>query len=335
MATADADLRIVFTRDIIYEVFRRSVWANVFNQSWASESMMAWLVRFSEFLNTDEVKTEEVANRTALETGPTFTTTVLDTTDATPFYLRGYAQLNKADLKQTGTGPVFQQRLIEVLSRKLAIELDDKLAAVITGGTYEAIGTGNSNLIPHLGDDTDFVDRDFPHRASTTDALDYVQSAMRDAELLLVQKNVLDGERVGPGAVGPISAMMNPALAAVLVDYLKEEGLIDLPMSAGRQALASSGVLGNTRYMGTVNNINIMATNSLAVPGTGADWDMYFIPTGSAAAAGIEVPEVDDAQYGEGNTGGAYVFRRTVVQKAWGKILRQAHIIKATIDAGA
>lgn len=329
MATTNANLRQIFVRDIVYLTYRKSVWLNLFNRQWESESEMGWKTQFSKL--TDNVTASKMSDRTSLETGPTFSTATVSLQDANPFYLRAHGQINLADTREAGPGPMLESRLAEVISTELALKMDDELASVVTGNTYS---TANTNLLSTLGSSTNYIARAFPHKNATSAALPYVANAIAQAELQLRLKNVVNGQHIGPGQPSSLAAVMNPALASLLIDYLEDTGAIDQPGSAGRQAAQQAGILSNSAYMGRYRTVDIVSTNSLAVPTGSANWEFYIIPTNSTCAAGVSVPDIDDARFGEGNTDGAYVWRRTVVQRGWGEVLRPAHLVKAVITGG-
>lgn len=334
MTTAVANLRNVFARDVLYQLFRRSAWLNLANRNWETDLAEAFKVTLSNL--DDNVQIEGSVDRSGgqagdLDASPVFSTAAITNVEMARKYMRATASLHKDDITAAGPGPVLMSRLADTLSKKLAVQLDNNLRDVITAGTYNA---ANDNLVEVGTAGSVFIGRAFPYAPTGTNAVKLVADALKLAHLKLFRKDVVTGETVGVGMPMPLAAIWQPEMGNVMAEYLEGRGLITDRRSIGGQAMANRGILGNTAYQGTFSGImDLVASNSLAVPTGSGNWEFYVVPTDSAFVAAVLSPEVDDSQFGEGTTQGRYVWERTVVQKWGGLIVRQPHIIKCVVHA--
>ena len=74
----------------------------------------------------------------------------------------------------------------------------------------------------------------------------------------------------------------------------------------------------------------IIGSNSCPIPTTG-NWVSYAVPYAGPLQATILPGETDEQRFGQGTTEGAYVYRRTVISKWGGIVLRPAHVIRVGV----
>ena len=332
MTTTAANSRTVFTRDLMYQVFRRSVWINICNRNWESDFAGASSVKIPD-ISAGAVSTE-TRTRTQLETGPTFSTSTITNVTLDEKFIRGYASIPMADIKSTGPGPTLESRIAEEMAIEMAIELDDRIAAAVAALTFDEVnGSGNDNKVIAGTAGSVFIDRTAPYTPTGTDAVKLVVNAVKLAHMYLFRKNVVAGLTLGAGEPSPLAVVLPPELCATVVDYLETTGELTDRASIAGQAGVSRGILGTAAYMGTYAGADFAASNSLAVPTGTNNWLFYILPTTSALAAAVEAPDIDEASYGQGNTAGAYVYRRTAISKYGIAALRPAHIFQAEVHS--
>ena len=324
--TMTSALRVAQARSLLYEVFRRSVWLNVANRNWESDLANAFKVQIGVL---DDSGTVQDRTKAQLEVGPTYSTSGVTNVEFSRAFIRAYDQIGMEDISTLGAGGALESFMAERLGRKTATQLDDKLAGVVAGVSYDTVnGAGNDNLI-ETGSDSDTINAAFPHRGTTQAVEDFV-SALKDAHMLLAMDNVIGGEVIGSGLGSPAAAVMPIPLARLVADYLEDKGeLLDRSSIAG-QAVATRGILSNSAYMGTFAGLDIVSTNSIAVPTAAANarWSSYVLPTNGTLVAALLPDAIDEARFGDGSTGGAYVMRRTVISKWGGAVVRPEHVIR-------
>ncbi len=328
MATAKTALSQVFSRDVVYQTFRRSRWLNVFNRSWESEFEMGYKVQIPDLTDNIQIDEPDVGDA-GLGAAPTFRTASLTNIELEADYIRGTAKFNLDEVKNRLGSAEFESELAMRLAIKLAIRLDDKLGAVVAGNAFTG-GNGNDITVGAAG--SVFVPRTAPYTPNAA-SIKLVPDALKAAHLNLYRKNAIDGEYTGTAQPSMVAAVMPPEIAKVLTDYLESIGELSNRASVAGQAAADLGIFGTSAYMGTYADMDIVAANEIAVPVGNANWAVYVLPTNSAAAAGVSEPETSDNDFRDGTTGGAYVWQRTVIQRWGAKILRPGHIVRVNIHA--
>ena len=260
MTTAAANRATVFSRDLMYQVFRRSIWLNLANRNWEAEFQNAGKVEIPDI----SAIADPVARTAAqLETAPTYSTSTVTNVPLTAAFIRGHGSINMVDIKRTGPGAALEADLAEKLSIQMAISLDDHLAGVITGGTYNA---ANLNTLTVGTTGTDFVPRVSPFMPTTAKGMALVVNAIKVVHMLLFRKNVVGGITLGAGEPSPLAVALQPELAATVVNYLEDKGELTDRASIAGQAGVNRGILSSAAYMGTYAGMDIVATNSLEVP---------------------------------------------------------------------
>ena len=155
--------------------------------------------------------------------------------------------------------------------------------------------------------------------------------------MLLAEKNVINGVTTGMGAGEMVAFECPVPIARILVDHLESEGSL-LTQSDIAGAAIMDRAIGNrgAAYMGTAYGYaRIDGTTSLpSTPGGSAHFDSYVVPFAGPLQATILPSEIDEAMFGQGNTGGAYQYRRTVITKWGAVVLDPKHIIRVRATAG-
>lgn len=329
MADSAAAIQI-FAQGILYEMFRRSVWVNVGNRMWESTIASAKTGSIPEL--TPNIQIDSPADRDALAASPQYTTASLDKQDWSREFLRATSQMNLLDEIEAAGGATLNRTLMEHFATNLALELDEKVAAKVTGSTFNA-ANDNAISVGTAGDT--FIGRAFPYPAVGADGagLKLARDGINQAFLKLFEKNVVGGRAIGVAGPSQVAALMPVGVANNLVDYLESVGELSTRASIAGQAVANRGILASTAFMGRYANIDIVATTSLDAP-TGTDnWDMYVMPTMSVLAVGAFAPTFDVARFGSGNTAGQFIERRTAIQRWGAKVVRPEHIIRVRIEA--
>ena len=319
------NLATAFSAMLTYEMFRRSIMLAMFNRDYERDFASAYKITVPN-VSDDNITIDTPADGTALETAPQFETAALGENTYSRALIRGTSQQNLMQAIESRAGAGFTQNLMERLNTRLAIKLDDQLLDVLTNVTY-GNAAGNGFLLDTVGASGANgwgIKATFPHRlqkkgsstATEADLYNGVIGSIEDAELKWRLLEVMGGQSIGHGAPSGFCFVTSPPIARQLVIWAKSAGVLDLETSAARQAATTSGILGNMAYHGRIANIDIASTNSseVAIPTTdGSKAPGYFLPTGSAVTAAVRPTLWDFAQYGSGNTGGAFVRRTTVI----------------------
>ena len=330
--TADAVRQSRQLTAIIYEAFRRSVFVNVGNRRW--ESQMSGASKL-EFLSLGDEGTVQDRTSAQLQAAVTYTTSAATKQTMTRKWFNAFDQLGMEDMRTLAIGGRLESYMAGRLGKKVAIHIDDKIGAIVAGLTYGLVSaSGNKNSIV-AGSGTDNIARAFPSHPSTAKAITDLIAAIKDAHMLLKEKEAIDGEFEGD-AYGSALALVCPVpIARVLVDYLESKGALQVRGDIAGQALVNRGILGTTAYQGSAFGfLDIVGTNALPRPTGTNDWDSYVIPTDGNLVVAVTPTELDIAEFGQGNTAGAYVHRRTIVGSYAALAVKPEHIIRVRMDAG-
>ena len=329
MTTTDANTQQVQSNLILYEAFRKSVWLNASNR--ALESYMSRALRVS-VIEVGDSSVVQDRTREQLEEAITYTTSDVTETTFTKNYFNGYDSLAMADYRILEAGGKLDSYVSDRLGKKLALHVDDKIAGVVTGSTYDSVdGTGRDNLI--TVDNRDTIARAFPHATGRADTAQNIASAFKDAHMLLASKDLIDGEYVGDNGPSAFIALGAIPIMRQVVDYLASETQLQDNSNIGMQAEKYRGIFGTAAYRGTYSGIDLGWTNSLGVPADSAPWSVYILPTNSTLFCGFPMMQIDESKFGQGNTQGAYVYRRTAVGEWLAGIGRPEHIIRIDIPS--
>ena len=233
--TADAVRQSRQLTAIIYEAFRRSVFVNVGNRRW--ESQMSGASKL-EFLSLGDEGTVQDRTSAQLQAAITYTTSAATKQTMTRKWFNAFDQLGMEDMRTLAIGGRLESYMAGRLGKKVAIHIDDKIGAIVAGLTYGLVSaSGNKNSIV-AGSGTDNIARAFPSHPSTAKAITDLIDAIKDAHMLLKEKEAIDGEFEGD-AYGSALALVCPVpIARVLVDYLESTGGA---AGAGRHRRAGAG----------------------------------------------------------------------------------------------
>ena len=317
---------------IIYEAFRRSTWVNVGNRSWESQMAGAHIL---QFLSLGDEGSVQDRTYTQLDGEVTYTTSAATKLDMTRMWFNAYDQVSISDMRTLATAGRLESYMAARLGRKVSQHIDGKIASYVAGLTYDTVdGSGNDNRLSYGTASSVFLTRAFPSAPSGTNAADIFVSGIKDAHMLLKEKNAIDGEYEGDGGSSQLAFVCPVAVARMIADYLESKGSLVNRGDIAGQALVNRGIVGTSAYMGTAfGYADIVGTTSLARPTGTNDWNSYVVPTNGNLAVAVTPTDLDTAEFGQGNTKGAYVHRRTIVG-SWGALaLRPEHIVRVTILA--
>ena len=345
MTTPDGSLQVIQSNAIMYEAFRRSVWLNASNRS--LESMFDRALKAQVAVLGDS-STIQARTRAQLENEITYTTSDVTIKTLVKMFFNGFDSLAMADYRALQAGGRLESHLAMRLGKKLALHVDSQIAALIAGSTtlgdsstritYDTVdGSGNDNKIEVGTATTDFISRTFPYNPTNSSGKDVFadfEKAVKDAHLLLAEKDVVDGEFVGDYGGGQLALMLPLALARVLVDRIADKGELRMAGDVAGQAIQRRGIFGTSAYMGTAFGMaDIVGTNSLPAPTGTTNWASYVLPSNGVLQAGFPLLAIDEAMFGQGNTKGAYVYRRTAVGEWYAGVLDPKHIVQITVHA--
>ena len=330
MATTVSNTNEIQSMAILYEAFRRSVWLNAANRS--LEQYMARALRVSVVEVNDQSSVSDVT-REQLEAPVTYTTSNVTEKTFEKKYFRGQAELAMADYRILEAGGRLESYTAEALGKKLALHVDDKIREHVASLTFDIVDkSGNDNLITLASADT--LKRTFPYTPGRGQTAANVASAFKDAHMLLSEKDLIGGEYIGDGGPSAFSALGPVAAIRQIADYLASETQLQDNSNVGRDAEQSRGIFGTGAYRGTYAGIDLMATNSIPnASGSSGTWDIYILPTNSTLYAGFPMMMIDESKFGQGNTDGAFVYRRTAVGEYLVGTGRPESIVKIQIPS--
>ena len=330
--TATGALEIVQARDLAYEVFRQSRWLQLSASAFTDRLANAYTVQIGTLEEGGSVQNR---TRAQLLTGPTYAVSGVTQITVSRKNIRAWEALDLDDYTALGVGPSLENYMSNRLGVRTAVHLDDELRGIVSGLTFDSVdGSGNDNDIT-AGSSTNHVNLAWPHdptNAATTTAL---INAIKQAHMLLAIKNVVNGMSVGMGGAEMIAFMCPIPIAKMIVDYLESEGsLLTQNDIAGAAIIDRSIGTRGGAYMGTAYGYaQIIGSNSCPIP-TSGNWFSYAVPYAGPLQATLLPGEVDEQRYGQGTTEGAYVYRRTVISKWGGVVLRPEHIIRVQVTGG-
>ena len=329
MATNVSSTNQIQSNAILYSAFRKSIWLNASNRQ--LEQYMNRALRVS-VIDVADNSTVQDRTREQLEAEITYTTSDVTETTFEKNYFNGFDSLAMADYRVLEAGGRLESFISDRLGKKLALHVDDKIAGVVAGLTYDAVdGTGNDNLITVANQDT--LARAFPHAPGRGATAANIADALKDAHMLLAQKNLMDGEYVGDNGPSAFTALGSIPVIRQIADYLASETQLQDNARIGANAEQFRGIFGTAAYRGTYAGMDLVATNSLGVPADSAPWSIYIVPTNSTLFCGFPMLEIDEAKFGQGNTSGAYVYRRTAVGEWLAGVGRPEHIIRINVPS--
>ena len=334
MTTLSAALQKVQTRAILAEAFQRSHWLNATNSALQSDFDKALTV--SAILVGDS-GTIEAQTRAQLEAAVVYATDNVTKVDITKGFFRGHVQLNKADYRSLEAGDRLESYVSERMGIKLANHVDENISTYVAGLTYDEVDPDtddNDNKIVVGTAGSIFLSKAFPSHPSGTNATEVIARSILDAHQLLAEKNLIGGQYVGDYGPSQFSLICPIPVARVVVDYLGDVGQLRTAGDVAGQALANRGIFGTDAYMGSFGTVmDIIGTSTQARPTGTNNWLAYVVPSNASLHAGFPLLDIDESQFGDGNTEGAYVYRRTAVGEWFAGATDEKHIIQLEIEA--
>lgn len=325
MAAPVATTNTVQTNAILGESFRRTVWLNASNSRLDAAFSNALKQTMITVVDNSFVRDR---TREQLEAGGvTWTSNEVTIQEFEKFYFDGGAQVPYADMRVLEAGGRLESHAGQILGKKLALHVDSKIAGAVTASANYTSGRNNQVAAP----DASTITRAFPHRVAGNNADRNIVRAVKDAHLLLTDKDVMEAEWVGDNAPSAFSLMCNYPVARVLVDYLSDVGELRMKSDVAGQAETSRGIFGTTAYMGSFSGFDIVSTNSIAKPGAGQDWKAYVVPTNSSIVAGFPMLKTVDKSWDKGTTNDAYVWQRHAIGEWYAGIVYPENIIEITV----
>ena len=180
MTTLDAAANQIQSNAILYQAFRKSVWLNASNRMLEQYMSRALSVSVLELGDSSVVQDR---TRAQLEEATTYTTSDVTETTFTKNYFNGFDSLSMADYRILEAGGKLESFIADRLGKKLALHVDDKIAGVVAGATYDSVdGSGNDNLI--AVDSARTLTRAFPHKPAGNNAQRQFADALKDAHTL-------------------------------------------------------------------------------------------------------------------------------------------------------
>ena len=325
--------KTTYAADIVYEVYRRSTWLRAFYRNIDAMFQMSQTVVLADM--NDNIQVDHPADQSALESKLARSTATLTDISTTRKLIRANAQINKMQEREAGAGPAMQANLNQKLAIKLALALDDKLAEFVAGLTYDTVnGSGNDNSLLKGTAGSIYVSRSFPYKPTGTNAVDLVIEGLKDAHMLLAEKDCVSGETVGAGEAMPMCAKLPLGMARQVVDSLEKAGDLQYRTDIAAQAGADRGILSTSAYMGTWAGImDIAGTTSLKTPTGTGNWTGYLFPTNGPISAAISEPDIADQDWDQGNTDGEYVHIREGISRWTAVATRNAHVVRIQVHA--
>lgn len=318
-----------FSDMIEFDTFRKSVGMGLVYRGREGDFQRAKSVNFNKVAN-DNIHVDTPADQEALETAPTYTTATMSVEAVSRALIRGTSQYNILHAME-GPGPArLDMNLMDRLTKKMAIQLDDKVFELLTGHTY---GTAATNGFKTTDVGTAFsgtnavgVDKTFGRYKSKGTAprtelqlLNDIVDCFGDAVVKWRGLNVMAGETVGDGMPTGFAYCAESRIVRPITTWAKREGILDMRNSMGTMAWATGGILGTAAYAGTIDGVDILTTEALRFADTATEGFGYFVPVGGCLHGGLRPMMWDFARYGQGNTGGAAVARSTVILPYYAK----------------
>ena len=339
------NLATVFSAGLVYDQFRRSIMLGLTNRGYERDFASAFSVTIPVVSN-DNIQVDTPADGVALETSPTYTTATLGNITGSRALIRATSQRNLMQAIESRGGAELATNLMERMNARIATKLDDQIATAVTGATYGSkAGNGFSltrigvpNATNGWGMDAAFPNR-FKQKGSVSDKkpedlFNGIYDAISDAELKWRNLDVMGGQFIGDGQPTGFAAVGAPAVARQLVIWARDNGVLDLEASAGRQAASVSGILGNMSYEGRIANCDIIGSNAFKVPGTATATtvtNMYFLPINGSVAGAVRPMLWDFAEYGQGNTDGKFISRSTSICPYMAQVYEQPNMGRVSI----
>lgn len=332
--------RKVFSNDILYNVYRMSVWLNICSRTWEEGLRNATTVAVPELAPNVTVDNPTDADALVAAQSSGYKKAAITAQDIKRELVRATGSINLMHVRESGGGPQIEQRLNEETAQALALNLDTQIAAEVATAAH--FTSANNNRITvgtaGTGSGSNWISPTFPYEpggaaASRAEVLAGFADSLLNARVLLAQKNVTDNVVIGSGApTSDLVAVMPYGLALNLVKFLRSEGeLIDRSSIAG-QAAIEAGIASLQPFMGRYAGIDIVASDGTGVAASASPWRAYVVPSGSGAlTAAAFPPEVDTQRYGDGTTEGLYEMRRTAIGRWAAKVLRPEHIVRIEV----
>lgn len=330
--------RKVFSNDILYNVYRMSVWLNICSRTWEEGLRNATTVAVPELAPNVTVDNPTDADALVAAQSSGYKKAAITAQDIKRELVRATGSINLMHVRESGGGPQIEQRLNEETAQALALNLDTQIAAEVATASHFSNANNNMIKIGVTGGSGKFINDVFPYNpdganASKAEILEDFADSLLNARVLLAQKNVTDNVVIGSGApTSDLVAVMPYGLALNLVKFLRSEGeLIDRSSIAG-QAAIEAGIASLQPFMGRYAGIDIVASDGTGVATNSLSWFSYVVPSGSGAlTAAAFPPEVDTQRYGDGTTEGLYEMRRTAIGRWAAKVLRPEHIVRIEV----
>ena len=254
---------------------------------------------------------------------------------------RGTVAVDELDLIEASTSEAMVRQMLNgALAGQLAGNVDNANFAILAGGTYAAVaGAINTSLIVAQDNaisvgtsGSHFISRDFPF-ASTGDGDDLIAQGIAAAIALLRLKNAVGGVDVGAGQPARVACVMPTGLGSVAARYLSGKGVVDMPGSAGSQALREGGIFSSQAYEGRLAGADLAITNGLSTPTGTDDWEFYVLPTMGAYYASIDDPMISDRSFSAGTSADTAIRSRTAIIRHAAAIRQPGAIIRVTVPA--
>ena len=269
MPTAIAALTEAFSRNMILNAFRSSVWLSVMTRGWEPDAQDNRTVHIPNL--TVPAAAIDNPGRTgdgSVAKPPTFASPSTTLTDLIMDQIvRSAIELEKLDaLENAMKDGEYERRVSEQLGQMMALNIDANFGTAITGANFAAaqkitVGDAGNVYIPRgnpLGYGTGQSDAT---KQAASDEL-FMNSILLGL-LNLTRANAIGRNfTVGPGEVSPVFWVGPPELTARFVQFLTKNSASGF----SRDVLASSvqdsaGILSNMQFEGRWQNVDIMSTN--------------------------------------------------------------------------
>lgn len=322
MPTMTDALTEAFSRNIVLNVFRNSIWLSAFTRGWEPDAQDNYTVHIPSLVVPDSAV--GAATRAELAKAPAYaspSTTLQDL--VMDQHVRGAVEVERLDaLENSLKNGEYVRRVSEQVGHALALNIDENLATAVTGTAFKA-----GQKLAVAG----------PIKVANpmSQNVEKVREALMLGLLYFTRANLISRNfTVGPGELSPVYWIAPPELNAAFVQDIVDSGWSDFRTAAASDAITSAGILSNTAWEGRFANVDILSTTSLP-NAVGAGGYKAYMGITNAWAAALRGIENDVAGFGDGSTGGAYVDRFTSVGTFGRKQLNPDWIIEITISSVA